>query len=504
MTTPKSFLLDLNRCTGCGACTLACAIENQLPWGENWRWIETYNERHISQLPFYHFSLACNHCVDAPCVKSCPALAIGRDARTGAVLIDPDLCIGCTYCSWSCPYDAPRFSESLGVMRKCTFCNERQLEGLLPACVQQCPTGALNLMDLTENPAPVPPGDIPGFPQTAAKPSLRFVPLRQGHLQPEMALPFLPLTVPMLPRELRPKISLRCEWPLWIFTLLCAVVVGWVVGQVVAGFLDHPATPVRRLVPLPVAAAGWMMEGGAWIQRLIVHARAWTPWIFAVVCVIAMALSITHLSKKKRAIRSVLNLRHSWLSREIFFFLLFFAISFFYLLMARYGGVARNGIVPPLPWSRFVDIISILAAVTGMALVFSIDRVYSVLGRKDLWRHSAAAIMIAAVVFALTLDSIALVTVALLLQGVLYLLRKMDSRTPRAVILPGLRLLVTIVLPLVLWWQGGVALAWVAAIAVFVGAAIDRAEFYRELDPVTVQREIEQDLAARAAEGLRI
>ena len=149
MTTQKGFVFDINKCTGCQACSIACEIENELEPGADWRQVTTFNERHVPGVLSFHLSVACNHCVDPPCMKNCPALAYSKDAVTGAVTVDPDLCIGCRYCTWACPYDAPRFNTASGVVEKCTFCQHRLEDGLEPACVTSCPTGALKLADHT-------------------------------------------------------------------------------------------------------------------------------------------------------------------------------------------------------------------------------------------------------------------------------------------------------------------------------------------------------------------
>ncbi|HET6278101.1 MAG TPA: 4Fe-4S dicluster domain-containing protein, partial [Candidatus Polarisedimenticolia bacterium] len=191
--TANGFLFDLNRCTGCQACAIACTIENGLPFGSSWRRIDTYNEARHPAAPAWHLSLACNHCADAPCMSSCPALAIRRDSATGAVLIEQDSCIGCGYCVWACPYDAPRFDAADGVMRKCTFCNHRLQEGLDPACVSHCPTGALGFGALDgvgaagadgasgRDPASGSDGrvaEVPGCPELGIGPAIRFTPLK--------------------------------------------------------------------------------------------------------------------------------------------------------------------------------------------------------------------------------------------------------------------------------------------------------------------------------------
>jgi ferredoxin len=87
---PPAFVFDPNTCVGCQACAIACVNENRLTPGHFWRQVVTFNAERRPQRPTYHLSLACNHCLDAPCVRACPARAIARDARTGAVLIHVD------------------------------------------------------------------------------------------------------------------------------------------------------------------------------------------------------------------------------------------------------------------------------------------------------------------------------------------------------------------------------------------------------------------------------
>jgi Fe-S-cluster-containing dehydrogenase component len=91
-------------------------------------------------------SLTCRHCADAPCVLVCPTRALGRDPATGAVEVPSERCIGCRSCAPACPFGVPRYAAD-GTMVKCDQCVARVAEGLLPACVRVCPTGALAFAD---------------------------------------------------------------------------------------------------------------------------------------------------------------------------------------------------------------------------------------------------------------------------------------------------------------------------------------------------------------------
>jgi len=173
----NSFVFDPNRCTGCDACRLACTIENELAPGNSFRRVETFNERHRPDLPLYHVSLACNHCREAACMDACPALAYSRDPATGAVVLDGDKCVGCKYCAWACPFDAPVFDAGQGVMTKCDLCRDHREEGRNPACVDACQMRVLSVDDFTAGID----GDDAVFPLPPAnltEPSTALVPHR--------------------------------------------------------------------------------------------------------------------------------------------------------------------------------------------------------------------------------------------------------------------------------------------------------------------------------------
>jgi formate dehydrogenase iron-sulfur subunit len=117
------FLCDAERCIECNACTAACKNEHEVPWGINRRRLVTLHDGEPGEKSV---SIACMHCTDAPCIAVCPVRCIYQ-TEIGIVLHDKDLCIGCGYCFYACPFGAPQYPQatnfgSRGKMDKCTYC----------------------------------------------------------------------------------------------------------------------------------------------------------------------------------------------------------------------------------------------------------------------------------------------------------------------------------------------------------------------------------------------
>ncbi len=177
----EGFIFDNKKCVACGACSAACILENK--WSFSPRTIYTFNSMALPSLPVINLSLACNHCQTAVCMEGCPSSAYFREPSTGAVILDETKCIGCRFCQWNCPYDAPKYLISQKVIGKCNLCNQRLIEGLLPACSTSCPTGALNYGKLNDQSAEK---MIPWMPEKKLRPSVE---LTGGINQPLKIIP---------------------------------------------------------------------------------------------------------------------------------------------------------------------------------------------------------------------------------------------------------------------------------------------------------------------------
>lgn len=188
-------VIDLDRCTGCQSCVIACKAENNIPFvgdeeahlGRNISWMEIVTEIHEkgNEVRARFLPRPCLHCENPPCTKVCPVHATYVDPE-GLVAQVYHRCIGCRFCMAACPYTAKYFNwrqyevpDTLkkqwnpdvsvrqdGVVEKCTFCHHRLIKArdtaryegremsadeYVPACVESCPPNAITFGDLDDS-----------------------------------------------------------------------------------------------------------------------------------------------------------------------------------------------------------------------------------------------------------------------------------------------------------------------------------------------------------------
>ena len=187
-------VVDLDTCTGCEACVVACHAENNLPVIEpaeaargrtvHWIRVDRYYEGEFPDVKVKYMPVLCQHCDDAPCEPVCPVYATYHNPEGLNVQVY-NRCVGTRYCANNCPYSVRFFNffephwdsplelqhnpdvavRMVGVMEKCTFCVQRVQRGkrdakeaghpvadgaINPACVQSCPAEAMVFGDLSD------------------------------------------------------------------------------------------------------------------------------------------------------------------------------------------------------------------------------------------------------------------------------------------------------------------------------------------------------------------
>jgi Fe-S-cluster-containing dehydrogenase component/formate-dependent nitrite reductase membrane component NrfD len=134
-----AFAIDLRKCIGCHACTIACKVEHEIPIGVNRCWVKSVEKGSFPDTRRLFFPVLCNQCDEAPCVRICPTSALYK-RRDGIVDLNGAACIGCRACMVACPYDQLFIDPNTRTAEKCNFCANRVENRLLPACVSVCPT----------------------------------------------------------------------------------------------------------------------------------------------------------------------------------------------------------------------------------------------------------------------------------------------------------------------------------------------------------------------------
>jgi formate dehydrogenase iron-sulfur subunit len=332
-----AFDVDLDACTGCKACVTACHNLNGLDGGETWRAVGQLHGGTAAAPLVQTVTTACHHCLDPACLRGCPVDAYEKDPVTGIVRHLDDQCIGCRYCTLTCPYDVPQFDVRRGIVRKCDLCHQRLAAGDAPACVQACPGGAIAIVAVSRA-AVIADHEagawLPGAPDPAATHPTTIY--RSARPTPRNALP--------------------------------------------ADY--HAVRPADAHSPLVVMLIATQAAVGAIavaeVGRAVAPAAAWpSPWLGLGAALLGLLASLFHLGRPHLAYRAVRGVRHSWLSREIV------AFGGFAGLVAALALSGARGAAPAG--------LGVATAIVGVVAVGASVMVYAAT-RRECWSVDAVAV----------------------------------------------------------------------------------------------------------------
>ena len=368
------FHFTADNCIGCHACEAACSEKNDNPAHIAFRSVGYIEGGTFPAFKRLNISMACNHCDDPVCLKGCPTLAYTKFAEYGAVLQDPDICFGCGYCTWVCPYNAPQLDPVKGEVSKCNMCVDRLEVGLKPACVAACLGNALDfgVIENTPEQRQQTKTDIPGLPRSdITHPNIRFE--QTATLPPEMtrtdsmAVKYHRDTQDGVykPTVDKSKHQAARQWslnklrsredPLVIFTLVTQAVIG--------AFM------------LLVLGSWFEMESIQAVKQSVVY----SPLLFVLLAMesLALFLSTMHLGKPHRFYRAFNNLRYSPVSREVAGVAVFFncLLGHFFFGLFDYEWAQQFS-----TWLAYAGIVA------GPVAIYFMHKIYRIAARPY-WNH---------------------------------------------------------------------------------------------------------------------
>jgi Fe-S-cluster-containing dehydrogenase component/DMSO reductase anchor subunit len=344
-----AFEVDLDRCSGCKACVVACHSLNGLDEDEAWRDVGLLVGGSRAAPVMQHVTAACHHCLEPACMIACPVNAYEKDPVTGIVKHLDDQCFGCQYCTLACPYEVPKYHPSKGIVRKCDMCSARLAVGEAPACVQSCPHQAIAIR-VVDRDQVVDDAEAANFLPAAPDPQITLPTTTYKTRRP-------------FPRNLLPADYFRvnpqhAHWPLVVMLVLTQLSVG---AFIVGLFLEYWLTPQLFVALRPLHATAALGFG-----------------------LLAVAASLFHLGRPQFAYRAVLGFWHSWLSREIVAFGAFAALASLYsaaVFVTPTTASVGSLIHIAAPWIHWLGW---FVAATGTIAVFCSTMIY-VFTQRECW-----------------------------------------------------------------------------------------------------------------------
>lgn len=509
------FFLNADNCIGCHACEAACSEKNDNPAHIAFRSVGYVEGGTYPDYQRLNISMACNHCDDPVCLTGCPTRAYTKFTEYGAVLQDPDICFGCGYCTWVCPYNAPQLDPVKGEVSKCNMCVDRLEVGLKPSCVSACLGNALDFGVIENIPEKRDQAitEIPGFPTTdITNPNIRFQQKKQNHR--EMTRPdSMPVkyhkdnNTGKYKAVVDEKMGHKKHWNLRqlltshesahvIFTLFTQATVG--------AFL------------MLICGSAIGLPGFSLLQEYTIH-MSLVGAIFVLSTIGLYKLNM-HLGKPHRFYRGFNNLRLSPVSREIA------GVSMFYTGLLGYTFFALFD-TPMLGIAA--DLFAYLAVISGPIGLYFMYKLYRIPARP-FWDHlqtgtvflgsmlSLGALIIATVsLILLPLSSMAeliqtlamLITAGLLIEGIGHIIHARDMQAlenegaasyyrqttqyGKSFLLRNGLLAFSLVLAANIAYTGlagveGLVLAGILAITMMIMAAIGRSLFFVLVIPTTM------------------
>ena len=367
------FHFTADNCIACHACEAACSEKNDNPAHIAFRSVGYVEGGTYPAFKRLNISMACNHCDDPVCLKGCPTRAYTKFAEYGAVLQDPDICFGCGYCTWVCPYNAPQLDPVKGQVSKCNMCVDRLEVGLKPACVSACLGNALNFGVIENAPEnrDQAKAEIPGLPRTdITNPNIRFQQTKT--LPPEMTR-----TDSMAVKYHRnkkdgiyepvvdKKKGVKRHWsldrlrsredPLVIFTLVSQAVIGAFLLMFLGSMLGIEA------------------------MQQVVNSSFYLPMLFLMLAFesVALFLSTMHLGKPHRFYRAFNNLKYSPVSREVAGIAVFFNSLAGYTLFSLFDAELMQ---------LAAQVLAYTAAITGPVALYFMHKIYRI-DARPYWNH---------------------------------------------------------------------------------------------------------------------
>jgi len=293
------FHFDATACVGCHCCEAACNELQNNPDDIKWRRVGEMEGGVFPEVSQLFNSMSCNHCIEPECLIGCPTNSYIKFEDSGIVFHDDDVCIGCHYCTWNCPYEVPVFNPDRGIVTKCDMCHDKLAVGETPACVQACPAGAIEIevvhketwikYDMEKE------GVAPHLPDVSiTKPTTRYT------------LPDnMPEYRPADEHLLKPA---HAELPLVFMTVLTQLSL----GAFFVLFLGQFLFSLGFNLPEPTVG----MAIAAFLPSAI-----------------GLPLSALHLGRPIMAMSAMKNWRTSWLSREAIALAIFTGLAFVVALM---------------------------------------------------------------------------------------------------------------------------------------------------------------------------